>query len=237
MSAALLVVRGLNAWYGRAHVLFDVDLEIGDGEVVALMGRNGAGKSTTMKSIMGLLPSRSGEITLAGQRIDSLDPFRINRAGIGYVPEDRRIFTELTVLENLDVGRRPPRPGAPSWTTERLFELFPNLGGMPDRPGGRMSGGEQQMLSVARTLMGNPRLVLLDEPSEGVAPVIVEQMAEMIVELKKQGLSVLLSEQNVPFASAVSDRAYVLEKGQVRFAGTMDELDASEAVRRQYLAV
>ncbi len=237
MSAALLVVRRLNAWYGRAHVLFDVDLEIGDGEVVALMGRNGAGKSTTMKSIMGLLASRSGEITLAGERIDSLEPFRINRAGVGYVPEDRRIFTELTVLENLDVGRRPPRPGAPQWTIERLFALFPNLAGMPDRPGGRMSGGEQQMLSVARTLMGNPRLVLLDEPSEGVAPVIVEQMAELIVELKKQGLSVLLSEQNVPFASAVSDRAYVLEKGQVRFAGTMDELDADEAVRRQYLAV
>jgi len=156
---------------------------------------------------------------------------------IKFTPEDRRIFTDLTVLENLDVGRRPARAGAPSWTAERLFALFPNLGKMPDRLGGRMSGGEQQMLSVARTLMGNPRLVLLDEPSEGVAPVIVEQMADMIVELKKQGLSVLLSEQNVPFAAAVSDRAYVLEKGQVRFAGAMAELDADEEVRRQYLAV
>lgn len=237
MSAPLLRVRRLNAWYGRAHVLFDVDLEIGDGEVVALMGRNGAGKSTTMKSIMGLMPARTGTVEFDGARIDGLEAFRINRAGIGYVPEDRRIFTDLTVLENLDVGRRPPRAGAPTWSVERLFELFPNLGRMPERPGGRMSGGEQQMLSVARTLMGNPRLVLLDEPSEGVAPVIVEQMADMIVELKKQGLSVLLSEQNVAFASAVSDRAYVLEKGQVRFAGSMAALDADEAVRRQYLAV
>ena len=237
MSAPLLSVRRLDAWYGRAQVLFGVDLEIGDGEVVALMGRNGAGKSTTMKAIMGLLASCRGEIRFGGERIDGLEPYRINRAGLGYVPEDRRIFTDLTVLENLDVGRRPPRAGAPAWTVERLFALFPNLGRMPDRPGGRMSGGEQQMLSVARTLMGNPRLVLLDEPSEGVAPVLVEQMADMIVELKKQGLSVLLSEQNVPFAAAVSDRAYVLEKGQVKFAGTMAALDADQAVRRQYLAV
>ena len=237
MSAPLLSVRRLNAWYGRAHVLFDVDLDVGAGEVVALMGRNGAGKSTTMKAIMGLLAERTGEVSFDGARIERLDAFRVARAGIGYVPEDRRIFTDLTVLENLDVGRRPPRAGAPAWTVERLFELFPNLGAMPQRPGGRMSGGEQQMLSVARTLMGNPRLVLLDEPSEGVAPIIVEQMADMIVELKKHGLSVLLSEQNMAFAAAVSDRAYVLEKGQVRFAGTMSALDADEEVRRQYLAV
>ncbi len=237
MSAPLLSVRRLNAWYGRAHVLFDVDLDVGAGEVVALMGRNGAGKSTTMKAIMGLIAERSAEIAFDGARIERLDSFRVARAGIGYVPEDRRIFTDLTVLENLDVGRRPAREGAPAWTVERLFELFPNLGAMPQRPGGRMSGGEQQMLSVARTLMGNPRLVLLDEPSEGVAPIIVEQMADMIVELKKHGLSVLLSEQNMAFAAAVSDRAYVLEKGQVRFAGTMSALDADEEVRRQYLAV
>jgi len=237
VSGALLSVRGLDAWYGRAQVLFDVSLEVGDGEVVALMGRNGAGKSTTMKSIMGLLGTRSGAIEFAGRRIDRLEPFRISRAGIGYVPEDRRIFTDLTVLENLAVGHRPPRAGAPAWSVERLFALFPNLAGMPQRPGGRMSGGEQQMLAVARTLMGNPRLVLLDEPSEGVAPVIVEQMADMIVELKKQGLSVLLSEQNLAFAAAVGDRACVLEKGQVKFSGAMAALDADEAVRRQYLAV
>ena len=236
-ASSLLRVRGLNAFYGRAHILFDVALHVGAGEVVALMGRNGAGKSTTMKAIMGLVSECRGDILFDGRSIAGHDPYRINRAGVGYVPEDRRVFTELTVLENLEVGRRPPRSGAPHWTAERLFRLFPNLGEMPDRPGGRMSGGEQQMLSVARTLMGNPRLVLLDEPSEGVAPVIVEQMADMIVELKKQGLSVLLSEQNLPFAAAVSDRAYVLEKGQVKFAGTMTELDADAAIRQQYLAV
>jgi branched-chain amino acid transport system ATP-binding protein len=235
--SALLTVRALNAWYGRAHILFDVSLDVGPGEVVALMGRNGAGKSTTLKSIMGLVGQRNGSVEFDGRSIEGLEPFEINRAGIGFVPEDRRIFTDLTVLENLEIGRRPPRAGAPTWTVERLFVLFPNLREMPDRPGGRMSGGEQQMLTVARTLMGNPRLVLLDEPSEGVAPLIVEQMAAMIIELKKQGLSVLLSEQNVPFASAVCDRVYVLEKGQVRFAGTMAELHADEAVRRQYLTV
>ncbi|MFZ5540341.1 MAG: ABC transporter ATP-binding protein [Pseudomonadota bacterium] len=233
----LLSVRRLNAWYGRAHILFDVDLEVRRGEVVALMGRNGAGKSTTLKAIMGLVSAKRGAIEFDGRAIDRLEPFEIARAGIGFAPEDRRIFTELTVRENLEVGRRPPRPDAPVWTVESLFALFPNLREMPDRLGGRMSGGEQQMLTVARTLMGNPRLVLLDEPSEGVAPLIVERMAAVIVELKAQGLSVLLSEQNLPFAAAVCDRVYVLEKGQVRFAGTMAELNADEAVRRQYLTV
>ena len=233
----LLAVRGLNAWYGRAHILFDVSLEVRPGEVVGLMGRNGAGKSTTLKAIMGLVEQRSGSVRFDDRAIEGHEPFEIARAGIGFVPEDRRIFTDLTVLENLEIGRRPPRTGAPAWTVERLFTLFPNLREMPDRLGDRMSGGEQQMLTVARTLMGNPRLVLLDEPSEGVAPLIVEQMAALIIELKKQGLSVLLSEQNVPFAAAVCDRAYVLEKGQVRFSGTLDQLHADEAVRRQYLTV
>jgi len=236
-ATPLLSVRRLNAWYGRAHILFDVDLDVRRGEVVALMGRNGAGKSTTLKSIMGLVAARSGAVVFDGRSIERLQPFEIARAGIGFVPEDRRIFTELTVRENLEVGRRPPRPDAPAWTEEKLFALFPNLREMPDRLGSRMSGGEQQMLTVARTLMGNPRLVLLDEPSEGVAPLIVEQMAQMIVELKAQGLAVLLSEQNLPFAAAVCDRAYVLEKGQVRFAGAMEELNADETVRRQYLTV
>ena len=237
MTAPLLSVKGLRGWYGRAQILYDVDLEVGAGEVVALMGRNGAGKSTTMKAVMGLLDRTEGSVRFEGAEIRGEPPFRISRRGLGWVPEDRRVFTDLTVLENLEVGRRPPRAGAPHWTVQRLFELFPNLGEMPGRPGGRMSGGEQQMLTVARTLMGNPRLVLLDEPSEGVAPLIVEQMADMIEALKRQGLSVLLSEQNLPFASAVSDRAYVLEKGQVRFAGTMDELQRDETVRRQYLTV
>jgi branched-chain amino acid transport system ATP-binding protein len=233
----LLQVQDLRAFYGSAQVLFDLDLEVGRGEVVALMGRNGAGKSTTMKAVMGLLERSRGSVRFDGRELLGLDAFRISRLGIGWVPEDRRIFTDLTVLENLEVGRRPPREDAPEWTVEKLFDLFPNLREMPNRPGGRMSGGEQQMLSVARTLMGNPRLVLLDEPSEGVAPLIVEQMAEMIGSLKREGLSVLLSEQNLPFAAAVSDRAYVLEKGQVRFAGSMARLDADEEVRRRYLAV
>lgn len=233
----LLQVQGLRAFYGRAQVLFDLDLEVGRGEVVALMGRNGAGKSTTMKAIMGLLERSRGSVRFDGRELLGLDPFRIGRLGVGWVPEDRRIFTDLTVLENLEVGRRPPREDAPEWTVEKIFDLFPNLHEMPHRPGGRMSGGEQQMLSVARTLMGNPRLVLLDEPSEGVAPLIVEQMADMIGSLKQEGLSVLLSEQNLPFATAVSDRAYVLEKGQVRFAGSMARLDADEDVRNRYLAI
>ena len=238
----LLEVADLHAWYGAAHILHGVSLSVGHGEVVALMGRNGAGKSTTLKGIAGLLERRSGRIEFLGQRIDRQPPHVIARRGLGYVPEDRRIFTDLTVLENLEVGRQKPRhwpdgTPAPLWTPERLFKLFPNLGEMPDRPGGRMSGGEQQMLTVARTLMGNPYLVLLDEPSEGVAPVIVEQMAQMILQLKAQGVSILLSEQNMHFAELVSDRAYVLEKGQIRYAGSMAELAADEAVRRAYLSV
>ena len=237
MSAPLLSVRGLRAWYARAQILFDVALDVRPGEVVALMGRNGAGKSTTMKAIMGLMERVAGQVHFDGQDILGMAAHRVSRLGIGWVPEDRRIFTDLSVLENLEVGRRPPRAGAPTWTVERLFALFPNLAAMPDRPGGRMSGGEQQMLTVARTLMGNPRLVLLDEPSEGVAPLIVEQMAHTIVELKAQGLSVLLSEQNLAFAAAVADRACVLEKGQVRFTGTMRELLANAPVRAEFLGV
>jgi branched-chain amino acid transport system ATP-binding protein len=225
----LLKTRSLNAWYGAAQILFDVELEVGRGEVVALMGRNGAGKSTTLKAIMGMGPRRGGVIEFLGQGIAQAQPHEMARRGLGYVPEDRRIFTDLTVLENLSVGRQPARKfpdgsPAPEWTPDKLFKLFPNLGEMQDRAGGRMSGGEQQMLTVARTLMGNPLLVLLDEPSEGVAPVIVEQMADMILELKRQGVSILLSEQNLHFAQWVSDRAYVLEKGQIRLQASMDEL-------------
>jgi branched-chain amino acid transport system ATP-binding protein len=244
MSAenALLQAKALNAWYGAAHILFDVDLDVKRGEVVALMGRNGAGKSTTLKAIMGLLDQHTGSVQFMGRDISKAEPHDISRLGLGYVPEDRRIFSDLTVMENLEVGRQPPRrwadgSAAPTWTPERLFKLFPNLGEMPERPGGRMSGGEQQMLTVARTLMGNPYLVLLDEPSEGVAPVIVEQMAQMIIELKSQGVSILLSEQNMHFAELVSDRAYVLEKGQIRYHASMAELAANEEVRRAYLSV
>ena len=238
----LLKVAGLCAWYGAAQIIYDVGLEVRRGEVVALMGRNGAGKSTTIKSIIGMLEKRRGQISFMGHDMARAEPHQAARLGMGFVPEDRRIFTDLTVMENLEVGRQPPRhwpdgSQAPSWSPERLFKLFPNLGEMPQRLGGRMSGGEQQMLTVARTLMGNPFLVLLDEPSEGVAPVIVEQMVQMILELKTQGVSILLSEQNMHFAELVSDRAYVLEKGQLRFEGSMAELAANETVRRDYLSV
>jgi len=212
---ALLEVRDLAAGYGRARVLFDVGLEVGAGEVVMLAGRNGAGKSTTLKAIMGLI-ERAGEIRFHGQRVERLEPFEIARLGLGYVPEDRRIFTELTVAENLEVGRRAPRAGLPAWDEERLFALFPNLATMRDRPGSRMSGGEQKMLAIARTLMGNPLAVLLDEPSEGLAPLVVKQMAAAIGELKRAGLSVLLCEQNARFAEPLADRSYRIEKGQVR---------------------
>ncbi|MDB5780873.1 ABC transporter ATP-binding protein [Caballeronia mineralivorans] len=237
LDKTMLKVSGLNAFYGRAQILYDVELEVGRGEVVALMGRNGAGKSTTMKALMGMLPSRHGAINFCGHDIVKLPPYRIARLGMGFVPEDRRVFGDLSVMENLDTGRQPPRENAPRWTPEKLFRLFPNLGEMPNRPGSQMSGGEQQMLTVSRTLMGNPTLVLLDEPSEGVAPIIVEQMANMILELKREGLSILLSEQNMHFAELVSDRAYVLEKGQIRFSGTIGELSRDEAVRRAYLSV
>jgi len=233
----MLEVDRLDAWYGRAQILYGVSLGVEAGECVALMGRNGAGKSTTMKAVMGLLARRRGRVSYRGQDISAWPPHRIAQVGLGWVPEDRRIFTDLTVRENLAVGRQPPRSGAPTWTEAQLFELFPNLATMPDRPGGRMSGGEQQMLTIARTLMGNPHLILLDEPSEGVAPLIVEQMARMIVTLKAQGLSILLSEQNLHFAQLVSDRAVVLEKGQVRFADTMHALMADEAAQRAWLSV
>ena len=241
-SHKLLEVQNLNAWYGAAHILHGVSLNVGRGEVVALMGRNGAGKSTTLKSIAALVPRREGQMDFMGKSIAQKASHQIAQRGLGYVPEDRRIFTELTVLENLEVGRQkqrqwPDGTAVPHWTPEKLFTLFPNLGEMPDRLGGRMSGGEQQMLSVARTLMGQPYLVLLDEPSEGVAPLIVEQMARTILELKAQGIGILLSEQNLPFAEVVADRAYVLERGQIRYQASMGELAANEEIRRAYLSV
>jgi branched-chain amino acid transport system ATP-binding protein len=237
MSDAMLTLTNVNAFYGRAQVLFDLSLEVKRGEVVALMGRNGAGKSTAMKAVMGLLDKTRGGMDFMGHDIAKMKPFEVARLGLGFVPEDRRIFTDLTVTENLDVGRQPPRSDIPAWTPAKLYELFPNLGAMPERPGGSMSGGEQQMLTVARTLMGNPYLVLLDEPSEGVAPVIVDQMVNMILQLKKEGVSILLSEQNMHFAELVSDRAYVLEKGQIRFQGTTAELADNLEVRKAYLEV
>jgi branched-chain amino acid transport system ATP-binding protein len=233
----MLEVGNLSAWYGAARILFNLELQVKRGEVVALMGRNGAGKSTTMKAIMGLMARREGSVRFNGEDISRLEAYRIARLGLGFTPEDRRIFSDLTVVENLDIGRQDPRKfadgtPAPAWTPEKLLALFPNLAERRHHLGSQLSGGEQQMLTVARTLMGNPLLVLLDEPSEGVAPVIVEQMANTIVELKAQGLSLLLSEQNLHFAALVSDRVYLLEKGHICWQGSMaDLLDNAEAQR------
>ncbi len=238
----LLEVDKLSAWYGAARILFDLDFNLRRGEVVAVMGRNGAGKSTTFLSLMGMLDRRSGTIRFMDRDISQSPSYRIAQMGLGFVPEDRRIFTDLTVAENLDIGRQAPRQwpdGAPLyvWKPEELYEIFPNLAEMKNRGAGRMSGGEQQMLTIARTLMSNPYLLLLDEPSEGVAPVIVEQMAEMILRLKMAGVSILLSEQNIHFARYVSDRVYMLEKGHVSWSGSMEELTRSPEISLKYLSI
>ncbi len=233
----MLEARGLETFYGGAQILNGVSVHAGRGEVVALLGRNGAGKTTTMKSIMGLVVPRKGSVRFSGQDITGWPPFRINRLGLGYVPEDRRIFKDLTVLENLEVGRQPSAGDGPVWTPERLFELFPNLRDRQDNLGSQLSGGEQQMLTIARTLMGNPSAILLDEPSEGIAPVIVAQLAETVRELKREGLAILLSEQSLHFARAVSDRADIIEKGQIRYSGSFAELDEQPEILRKYLAV
>jgi len=236
MSAAL-VAEGLHTFYGKSHILHGVGLEAAEGEVTALLGRNGAGKTTTLRSLMGLTPPRDGRVAIFGTETTGWPPFRVAALGVGYVPEGRKIFPNLTVDENLEVGRRPARGNAPHWTRERLFALFPNLAEMQNRPGGRMSGGEQQMLTIARTLMGNPSLVLLDEPSEGLSPKIVEQMVEAILTMKKEGVSMLVSEQNLHFARLISDRAYIIERGRICFSGTMSELDRRPEIRDAHLAL
>ena len=233
----MLEVCGINSFYGGAHILHNVSFNVSAGEVVALLGRNGAGKTTTMKSINGLVRPRSGRITFAGFETANLPPYRICRLGLGYVPEERRVFSDLTVLENLEVGRRAAKGDGLAWTVETLFELFPNLAERQHSPGGQLSGGEQQMLTIARTLMGNPKMILLDEPSEGIAPVIVEKMAETILELKNTGLTVVISEQNLYFAKLLSDRAYVIESGEIRYEGSITDLEADPELREKYLAV
>jgi len=237
MTGDGLIVHNLSASYGRARALFDVSLDVRPGEAVALLGRNGAGKSTTFRAILGLLKTRSGDLRFAGHDLARLPTHAIVRLGLGYVPEDRRIFSDLTVAENLSVGRRAARPGAAAWTPEKLYEIFPNLAELRHRAGARMSGGEQQMLAIARTLMGNPSLLLLDEPSEGLAPRIVEQMIGGIEEMKREGLGMLIAEQNLAFARLVASRVYVIEKGAVRFSGTVAEFDAAPGVRDAYLAL
>ena len=232
----MLEIDTINSFYGKAHVLRDLSFTVPHGQVVALLGRNGAGKSTTMKSIMQLVRPASGKITFNDRDITRLASHEIAKLGLGYVPENRRIFTDLTVVENLLVGRQPTREGAVTWTQEMLFELFPNLAERRHNRGKALSGGEQQMLTIARTLMGNPSFVLLDEPSEGVAPVIVEQMVKVIGQLKSEGLTVLLSEQNLHFAQAVADSVVIIESGAQMFYGTLEALNAQPDIRDAYLA-
>ena len=232
-----LSVEGLNSHYGPAHILFDIALEVGDGEVVALLGRNGAGKSTTFRSIVGLVAQRTGRIVFEGRDVSGEPTHAIVSAGLGYVPEERRIFTDLTVDENLEVGRQPARANAPHWTRDKLFALFPNLGEMRGRQGGRMSGGEQQMLTIARTLMGNPSLVLLDEPSLGLAPKIVEEVFEKIQEVRDTGITMLIVEQNVVSGLGIANRGYVVQNGAVLMEDTAKNLLANELVRAAYLGL
>lgn len=233
----MLEVEHIHSRYGKAEILRDLSFEVRRGDVVALLGRNGAGKTTTLKSVMQLVVPVKGAVMFEGENLVGRPAFRVARGGLGYVPEDRRIFSDLTVIENIEVGRQPRRTDAPHWTVDRLFDLFPNLAERRANRGKHLSGGEQQMLSIARTLMGNPALLLLDEPSEGIAPVIVEQMAKTIATLKAEGLTVLLSEQNLRFARAVADRAIILEGGQKKFEGRFSELETQPEIRDAYLSV
>ena len=234
-ASPLLTVEDIHTAYGLSQVLFGVSLEVRRGECVCLLGRNGVGKTTTMRSVMGLTPPRRGRVVFNGRDIMGRPPHQVANLGIGFVPEDRRIFAELTVWENLDVAAR--RSAAGGFTVERVWDLFPKLRELRDRQGGFLSGGEQQMLTIARTLMGNPELLLLDEPSEGLAPLVVDHLGEQIARLKGEGLTILLAEQNVDFSLALADRVYILEKGRIRYEGTSAAFRADESIRHQYLAL
>ena len=235
MTIPALRLVGLEAYYGLAQALFGLDLEVPKGSVTVLLGRNGAGKSTTMKAIMGLVKLGRGSIEVDGRTVNGWPSYRVNRAGVGYVPEERRVFAGLTVEENLIVGTQHPVANGVRWTHERVFDLFPALAGIRERLAGQLSGGEQQMLTIARTLMGNPGIILLDEPSEGLAPVILQQIAATVKTLSAEGMTVLLSEQNVRFATHVADRAAVIERGKVLVVGPMDEIASNARVRDAYL--
>ena len=233
-----LELRNVHTHYETSHILFDVSLEVNQGESVCLLGRNGAGKTTTLKSIMSLAPASAGSILFNGVDLVGRAPYEIARLGIGYVPDERLIFPDLTVRENLEIAIKQGAAGAPAqWTVERIYELFPVLQPLGARLGGYLSGGEQQMLTIGRTLMGNPSLLLLDEPVEGVAPVVVQELTRQIKALKTMGLTILFAEQNMHFATEISDRAYVIEKGHIRFHGTMRELAANAEVKQKYLMI
>jgi branched-chain amino acid transport system ATP-binding protein len=233
----ILEMRDVHTFYGTSHVLFGVSLDVAQGETVCLMGRNGAGKTTTFRSIMGLTPPRSGSILFHGKEIAGAKVHRIARLGIGYVPEDRQIFPNLTVRENLEIGRSSGIPRKEGWSVEKVYALFPVLSKYDRKPGGQLSGGEQQMLTIGRTLMGNPDLVLLDEPTEGLAPVVVIALKEMILRLKEMGTTILLSEQNVKFAVKVSDRVFIIDNGAIRYRNDIKGFRKDEAVQKKYLAV
>jgi len=235
---AQLVVENIHTFYGTSHILFGVTLKVNRGECVCLLGRNGVGKTTTLKTIMGLAHARQGAITYNGKNLIGLPPYEIARMGIGYVPDERLIFPDLTVRENLEIAAKEPvTSDTAPWTVERVYELFPILEPLDGRPGGYLSGGEQQMLTCGRTLMGNPSLMLLDEPVEGLAPVVVQEVTHQIKHLKKMGLTILLAEQNIQFATEISDRAYVIEGGQVRYEGTMAELERQPDIKEKYLMI
>lgn len=233
----ILEIENLDTYYGTSHILFQVNMNVDKGEVVCLLGRNGAGKTTTMRSIIGLTPPRSGSIKLFGEELIGTPTYRIAQKGIGYVPDNRQIFPDLTVKENLEIGHKLGRNGENNWTVERIYDIFPALRELKNNLGGYLSGGEQQMLTIGRTLMGNPEVLLLDEPVEGLAPLIVRMLGNQILELKKTGLPIIFSEQNILFATHVSSRAYVISKGKIHYQGTMEELQTNEEVKQQYLMV
>ena len=235
----MLTVESMHTYYGLSHILSDVSLTVDEGEIVCLLGRNGAGKTTTMRSIMGLTPPKRGIVTFKNNKLNGLKPFQIARLGVGFVPDDRVVFAELTVAENLEISEREPRKGSTKapWTMESVYGFFPHLKSIGDRKAGVLSGGEQQMLTIARALITNPDFILLDEPTEGLAPLIVRQLEENISELKRRGLTILLAEQNQQVAFSLSDRAYVIDNGRIRYTGTIEELKENEEVRKKYLLV
>jgi len=232
-----LKLKKINTFYGLSHILFDVSLDVEKGEVVVLLGRNGAGKTTTMISIMGINPPKSGSVNYKGEDITGLASYKVARLGVGFVPEDRRIFPDLTVYANLDVGRRVSKDRPTKWTLDRIYQLFPLLEKFAQRRGGTLSGGEQQMLTIARTLMGDPDFLLLDEPSEGLAPIIVKSLGDFINVIKKEGMTVLLSEQNSKFALKHADRAYIVDNGAIKYEGSISDLEQNEEIKKRYLAV
>jgi branched-chain amino acid transport system ATP-binding protein len=232
----MLEVAGIHTYYGLSHVLFDVSLEVMKGEIVCLLGRNGAGKSTIIKSIMGLTPPRRGKVAYLGDDITGIKPYQAARKGIGFVPDDRRVFADLTVGENLEISERNTlRQGA--WTKDKVYDFFPPLAHIDSRKAGLLSGGEQQMLTIGRALITNPELLLLDEPTEGLAPLIVKMLKERIRELRDHGLTVLLAEQNQRVALELSDRGYIIDNGVIRFSGSIESLRDNEEIRKKYLLV